>query len=41
MAKRPAPLIRWLVIAALLMLVIGIPLIFWRGWHGFELWRVQ
>ncbi|UKK84068.1 VTT domain-containing protein [Sphingopyxis sp. BSN-002] len=28
MAKRPAPLTRWLVIAALLMLVIGLPLIF-------------
>lgn len=28
MAKRPAPLLRWLVIAALLFLVIGLPLIF-------------
>lgn len=28
MAKRPAPLTRWLVIAALLMLVVGVPLLF-------------
>lgn len=28
MTKRPAPLIRWLVIAALLMLVVGMPLVF-------------
>jgi len=28
MAKRPAPLLRWLVIAALLFLIIGLPLIF-------------
>lgn len=28
MAKRPAPLLRWFVIAALLFLIIGLPLIF-------------
>jgi uncharacterized membrane protein YdjX (TVP38/TMEM64 family) len=28
MAKRPSPLIRWLVIAALLLLIVGVPLIF-------------
>jgi uncharacterized membrane protein YdjX (TVP38/TMEM64 family) len=28
MAKRPAPLLRWFVIAALLFLVIGLPLLF-------------
>ncbi len=28
MAERPSPLIRWLVIAALLLLIVGVPLIF-------------